>query len=253
MAGSELIQPLQRTGKQVQTASAFINPHYCTAEALTDLGRWFRQHPTEPKVYRNFLRPAIAHGVATAMHSLPVWLRYATTYKPDGVSTCEIAEAAWHMHPDRAACHFVARPLLEALEKGAMDVEHQRALKRFLTFAVLGGLLHTWVSTGINVRIERRTSVELAAYRAGDQIRPHQDLLPRRILAVNFYLDEAYQPGRGARLGYRNEEGNTFFVDPLFNTFSLIPIRSECYHWVEPFTGDGIGRYTVSIGMHSAE
>jgi len=253
MEGSELTQSLQETSKQRRIASAFINPDYCTDETLIDLGNWFRHRPTEPKVYRNFLRPDVANSVAAAMRTLPVWVRYATIILPGEVRSHELAEETWHTHPDRAACHFVARPLLDALETGAMDAEPQRSLQRFLTFAVLGGPLRTWISTGINVSIERRMSIELAAYRTGDEILPHQDLVSGRILAINFYLDKAYQHGMGARLSYRNEEGTEFFVDPLFNTFSLIPIRDNCYHWVEPFMGNGIGRYTVSIGVHCTE
>jgi len=229
----------------------FISAEHLTDEALADLGRWHSQRPWQPRVYRNFLIDDVARSVGAVLRSLPVWSRCATVYRGTQ-ETEEINEPDWADHPDRAACHFVARPLLDVFQPDAMDAASQTALKRFLSFAVIRGDLRTWISAGIGFPLEKRTSVELACYRDGDQIRPHQDLFPGRVLAVNFYLDESYKTGTGARLGFRNEAGDEFHVDPVFNTFSLIPIDSECEHWVEPFTGEGTGRHTVSIGEHQA-
>lgn len=226
-----------------------IDSRYLTEQALADLGTWFRGTPTRPMVLRNFLRPEIAEATAAAMGALPVWSRCCTVFA-DALSTADIPESEWAKHPDRVACHFVARPLLDALEPGAMSRAHQGALKRFITFAVISGQLRSWIGAGIGVPLEKRTSVELAAYGPADQIRPHQDLIPGRIVAVNFYLDPDYRLGTGARLGYRNELNQEFAVDPLFNSFSLIPIGPQCHHWVEPFQDDRRGRYTVSIGEH---
>ncbi|MFP8883827.1 hypothetical protein [Streptomyces mangrovi] len=215
------------------------------------LHTWFRGEPAEPLIFRDFLREDRARAVAAAIREFDVWSRCATTYHGTE-GHAEIAEAEWPDHPDRAARHFVARPLSRVLEPDVLSEERRTALEQFLAFAVVSGPLRAWLSVGAGVELEARTSVEFAAYQASDEIRPHQDLLPGRVMAVNFYLDETYTRGSGARLGYRNEEGEEFFVDPLFNTFSVIPIREKCWHWVEPFQGDGVGRYTVSIGQHRA-
>lgn len=229
----------------------FISAEYLTDDALAELGHWYSERPWRPRVYHNFLIDDVARSLAGVLRALPVWSRCATVYRGT-LETEEISEPDWADHPDRAACHFVGRPLLDVFQPGAMDTASQTALKRFLSFAVTRGDLRTWISAGIGFPLEKRTSVELACYSDGDQIMPHQDLFPDRVLAVNFYLDENYVPGTGARLGFRNEAGDEFHVDPIFNTFSLIPIDPACRHWVEPFTGEGTGRQTVSIGEHRA-
>jgi hypothetical protein len=235
-----------------QQARAYINPEHLGEGTLVRMRSWFEATPAEPMVFRNFLRPDFAARLAAALRDLPVWQRYCTIYQGT-LDTSAVPEAEWHQHPQRAACHNVARPLLDALEPGAMAEDHQRVLKTFLSFAVLNAPLREWIAAGIGFPLERRTSVELASYTPGDQIRRHQDLFPRRVLAVNFYLDEHYRTGQGAQLSYSNEAGEVFDIDPLFNTFSMIPIRENCHHWVTPYLGEGTGRYTVSIGEHRAE
>ncbi|WP_380282754.1 2OG-Fe(II) oxygenase family protein [Kitasatospora purpeofusca] len=204
---------------------------------MTDLGDWFRARPTEPKVYHDFLRADLARAMGEVMRELPVWERYSAVQR--------------HEDDPPTAGHFVARSLPACLDEGLLPPGHRKALGTFLSFAVMSGALQAWIQEGIGVRLDPgRSSLELASYRAGDHIEEHQDLLPGRILAVNFYLDETYRPGTGARLGYRNEDGREFFVDPLFNTFALIPILPKSFHWVEPYEEPAMGRFTVSIGQH---
>lgn len=232
--------------------ASFVNAEHFADSALRRMREWFAAVPAQPLVIRDFLRPDKAAQIAAVLRDLPVWERYCTVYEGT-LDSRGVPEEEWHDHPQRAACHNVARPLLDALEPGAMAAEHQGNLKAFLSFAVLDGTLRDWLGDGVGFALQRKTSIELASYTPGDQIREHQDLFPGRVMAVNFYLDEDYRVGEGSRLGYRNEAGETFYVDPLFNTFSVIPIRDECYHWVEPYKGQGTGRYTVSIGEHRAD
>lgn len=216
---------------------AAVSPEHLTPNALAELGDWFRARPTEPKVYRDFLREDLARAMGETMRALPVWERYSAVQR--------------HKDDPPTAGHFVARSLPDCLVDGRLQPEHRKALRVFLSFAVMSGALQTWIQEGIGVRLDpTRSSLELAAYRAGDHIEEHQDLLPGRILAVNFYLDETYRTGSGGRLGYRNENGRKFFVDPLFNTFALIPILPDSHHWVEPFQEPDMGRFTVSVGQH---
>ncbi|WNO67455.1 2OG-Fe(II) oxygenase [Streptomyces sp. AM2-3-1] len=235
--------------KNLRQFAKFVNPQH--VESMDKLSTWIRSEPAEPLVFRDFLIEDRARAVAKAMRGIDVWSRCATTYHGTQGSA-EIPESEWALNPHRAARHFVARPLARVLESGVLPDPGRKAVEQFLAFAVLVGPLRSWLSAGSGLELDGQATVEFACYSAGDEIRPHQDLLPGRVMAVNFYLDEAYEKGTGGRLGYRNETGEEFFVDPLFNTFSLIPVREECWHWVEPFRGEGVGRYTVSIGQNQS-
>ncbi|MFD9123325.1 2OG-Fe(II) oxygenase [Kitasatospora sp. NPDC059571] len=231
-------------------AAALIAPEHLTAQTLESVSTWLSEPSDRPMVFRNFLRQEAAEATAAAMRALPVWARHVTAYR-NLTETEAIDERDWPGHPERAACHFVAQPLTAALEPGAMAAEHQDSLRRFLSFAVITNRFRDWISLATGVPLNpKEASVELAAYGRGDQIRPHQDLFPNRVLGGNFYLDQDYRVGQGGRLGYRVDGGAETLVDPLFNTLSLFQIRADGYHWVEPFEPETIGRYTVSIGLH---
>ncbi|MEU8539742.1 2OG-Fe(II) oxygenase [Streptomyces sp. NPDC048717] len=240
-------------GEILTRASVFIAPEYVREETLDTVSQWMKSSSPEPMVFRNFLRPEAAAVTAAALRALPVWSRHVTAYYSQ-TETEIIDEADWADHPQRAACHYVAQPLTAALADGAMAAQHQTSLRRFLKFAVLTNGLRDWVSLGTGVRLSpKECSVEFAAYGRGDQIRPHQDLFPRRVLGGNLYLDEEHRSDTGGRLGFRLEGGEETMVEPAFNTFSLFPIRPDAHHWVEPFQRDTTGRYTVSFGLHRAE
>ncbi|WP_158574157.1 2OG-Fe(II) oxygenase [Streptomyces triticagri] len=230
-------------------ARRFVDERHLTGETWAAMGEWYTAEPGRPFILRDFLRPQWAEAMHTAMRDLPVWSRCATAYI-NARDSVEIPETDWADHPHRAARHFVARPLSEALQSERVAPEQRRTLEQFLAFAVLTNTLRDWIAAGVGFELEPRTSIELAAYSSGDRIRRHQDLFPGRVMAVNFYLDADYVPGSGGRLGFRNEAGHDELADPLFNTLSIIPVREECWHWVEPFEGTGTGRYTVSIGQH---
>lgn len=234
-------------------AAGFLNPAHLAPGAFLELREWLSASPSRPFVVRDFLEPGTARAMSAAMRALPVWTRCVTAFHSE-TETRDIPEAEWPKHPKRAACHYVARDLPRALADGAMDPAHQSVLRDFLTRAVLSDTLRTWITRGTGVPLNAKdTSLELASYGPGDQIRFHQDLLPHRVFAVNFYLDETHRPGSGGRLAYRNEEGTESTVEPLFNSFSIIQIRPDAWHRVEPYDGTGIGRFTVSVGLHRAE
>jgi hypothetical protein len=230
-------------------AAAFINPEHLTSAALDGIGDWMNSSPGTPLALRNFLTPATAESMGAAMRALPAWGRVVTAYR-NNAETFAIDERDWPQHPNRAACHFVAHPV-KALGPGVMAAGHQQALRRFLAFAITTDWLRDWIALATGAPLGSVKSAELAAYGPGDQITAHQDLYPGRIVGGNFYLDEAYQPGTGARLGYRVTDQGESFVDPVFNTLSLFAIRPDAWHWVEPYRGAGRGRYTVSIGFHT--
>lgn len=225
-----------------------INPEYRTTEFRHTLREWYVRTPGEPMLLRGFLREEFAERLDDMMRNLPNWGIHATA--ATGPNTTEdIAPEDWDDHPSAFARHLVAAPVEAALAPGAMSEVDTETLKTLLKFAVVGDTFRSWLSTGTEVDLARIMSLEIASYRKGDLIPLHQDLLPGRIMAVNLYMDRKYELGTGARLGYRNEDGDEIMTDPEFNSLSMIPIRQECWHWVEPFTGDGIGRYTVSMGQ----
>ena len=231
-------------------AAMLIAPEQLTDDAIRSVHEWLVGGGDQPLVIRNFLKHEAAAGVAASMQALPVWSRHVTAYL-SSTETEAVDEQDWLGHPERAACHYVAKPLTAALAEGAMAAEHQEHLRRFLAFVVTSNRFRDWVSLATREKLDpKNASVELAAYDRGDQIRPHQDLVPRRILGANFYLDPGYQVGQGGRLGYQIEGSAETLVDPLFNTLSLFRIRPDAYHWVEPFGPSAMGRYTVSIGLH---
>ncbi|MFG3284434.1 2OG-Fe(II) oxygenase [Streptomyces sp. NPDC048111] len=233
-------------------AAGFINPEHLTADTLGSLGDWLTRAPSRPFVLRDFVAPRTARAMGAALRALPVWTRCVTAFASD-TETEDIPESEWAGHPRRAACHYVARDLPGVLAEGAMESAHQAALRGFLGKALLTDTLRDWIAAGTGISLSsKETSLELACYGPGDQIRPHQDLVPRRVFAVNFYLDEAHRPDTGGRLVYRNEEDTEFAVEPLFNSFSMIQIRPDAWHRVEPYGGAGRGRFTVSVGLHRA-
>jgi Rps23 Pro-64 3,4-dihydroxylase Tpa1-like proline 4-hydroxylase len=237
----------------LRRASVLISPEHVSEGTLDSLSQWMNSDSPAPMVLKDFLRPEAAAATADALRALPVWSRHVTAYYSQ-TETEVIDEADWADHPQRAACHYVATPLTAALADGAMEVQHQTNLRRFLKFAVLTNGLRDWVSLGTGVRLSsKETSVEFAAYGLGDQIRPHQDLFPRRVLGGNLYLDKEHRSGTGGRLGFRLKGGEEEMIEPAFNTFSLFPIRPDAHHWVEPSQRETIGRYTVSFGLHEAD
>lgn len=251
MASDGVSMPGSQTRVNLEALqNSFINPAYLTAGPLADLRTWFGARPRQPKVFVDFLLPAVAEDLSAALKDVPVWSRCATIYR--GNNEPEVVDPiTWLRDPERAANHLVARPLVPCFEPGAWAPKHQSNLGRFLDFAILSGALHSWFVAGIGCVLDQRTSVELACYERGDEIRSHQDLVPGRFLAINFYLDDEYRTAADGRLGFQNEQGEVFHVAPLFNTMSVIPIDEDCFHWVESFEADRRGRYTISVGLHS--
>lgn len=245
------VQDARLPGSLVDRLRRYMNGSYLTKGKLEELHAWFRQTEATPMSLQDFLNPRFADAIDKAFRAVPAWTRHATVYRGRS-SVGDVQEADWDAHPDRAARHFVARQLLETLDDKHAAPSERKTLETFLAFAVGEGLFTSWLSAAVGVRL-RPASFELASYRHGDEIRPHQDLFPGRCLAVNFYVDAEYELGTGARLGFSNEGNQEFLVDPVFNSVSMIRVDERCKHWVEPYTGHGVGRYTLSIGEHALD
>jgi hypothetical protein len=212
------------------------------------LRNWYFDDRHRPLALQDFLKPELARSLAAALRAIPTWSRHAAIYGGRSTTT----EFWEEVDPglDLTATQFAVRDIAALFEEGAMDPGHQRTLEQFLLFSVISDALRDWLKAGTGLSLRRKTLMELAAYRASDGLGAHQDLFPGLVLAVNFYLDENYRPEQGGRLGFRNGHGTEFRVTPVFNSVSIFPLRDDCWHWVEPFTGDSVGRYTIAIGQH---
>ncbi|WNO67452.1 2OG-Fe(II) oxygenase [Streptomyces sp. AM2-3-1] len=230
-------------------ARRFINPTYLEPDARADLHEWYMQGKGGPRTLRNFLSAEFATALGDALRSLPYWVRYASVYEGD-VRTREVDEKSWEGHPDKAARHYLIRPMLSAIESPDVPEEHRKVLKQFLAFVVTGPYFLSWVSCVVGDSLEPRTSFEFTRYGTYDHITPHHDLIPGRVLAANFYLDDQYEDSRGGRLWFRDADGEDYATLPEFNSFTMIPIRDGCRHWVEPYTGSEPGRYTANLQIH---
>ncbi len=232
------------------TASRFLDARHLSPEAIERLRKWFAAGSGGPFTLRNFMVPDVARDLCTALRRFASWSRYATVY--DGhIRMVEIDPSEWPTHPDRAARQYLARPLVETLDSPSTSDADRLAFTRFLGFAVTGRYLLSWLSSIVGQPLEPRTSFEFACYGPGDMIAPHDDLLPGRILAANCYLDDTYLPLHGGQLCFRDEQRRDYQVDPEFNSFTLIPIRTGCVHWVQPYTGPALGRFTANFQVHT--
>jgi hypothetical protein len=236
---------------QLARARHFITPTHLTEPALAHVRRWYEASPSRPLQLQDFLLPGFAGKAASMLRDLPVWTRVCRVYVgPDQARY--VSEEEWQASDRKWARSWIGTPIDRALDEGVMPAAHRKTLEQFLAFSVLDGPLTTWLRTATGTALDRRGSIELAAYGKGDRIGEHQDRIERRAFAVNFYLDPDYTKGTGGRLGYRNEAGQTFHVEPDFNSVSIIPIQEQSVHWVEEFTEDRRGRLTISVGQNRA-
>jgi hypothetical protein len=237
-------------GKLVN-ASHFISAEHLTETAVGAIGRWYESSPSRPLHLQNFLLPGFAEKTASMLRDFPVWTRvcrvYAGPYEARYVS-----EEEWELSEEKWARSWIGTPIDRALDDGMMPAGHRKILEQFLAFSVLDGPLTAWLQSATGTALASRGTIELAAYGLGDRIGEHQDRIEQRAFAVNFYLDPSYVRGSGARLGYRNEAGENFYVDPDFNSLSVIPIQKQSVHWVEEFNQDRRGRLTISVGQNRA-
>ncbi|MER7952487.1 2OG-Fe(II) oxygenase family protein [Streptomyces sp. NPDC096079] len=230
-------------------AAPYVAPRYLTESTVERLRDWYHGDPVHPLQLRDFLRPEFATDLAAAMRAIPTWSRHAATYE-GRLGKTEFWDDEVDEQDDVTIAQFVVKDIHALLDEGAMDPGHQRTLQEFFVFSVLTDALRDWIGSGTGLVLRKHTTMELAAYRRSDALGAHQDLVPGRVLAVNFYLDEEYTPESGGRLAFRNGQDQEFFVEPVFNSVSLMPIREDCWHWVEPFTRDAVGRYTIAMGQH---
>lgn len=126
-----------------------------------------------------------------------------------------------------------------------------RSLRQFIAACVVGSELRDWLSDALAVKVGDRSSFELVRYRPGDQIQPHQDLIPGRVFAVLWYVDPDTARGEGSDLRVTGPGGESWLVEPVFNRLVVIPIRTDYWHEVTERTSQRTGRQTASVGIYA--
>ncbi|MEU6522674.1 2OG-Fe(II) oxygenase [Streptomyces sp. NPDC046924] len=236
----------------VSAAARYIAPSHLTGAAFDSVSDWYRAEHATPLHLTDFLMPELATRLAAALRAVPTWARHASLIEK-GQEPTEYWGAEADTATDVTASQFRVPDIHALFSDGVLPPEHRRTLEEFFVFTVLSDAFRDWLKAGTGLELRKRTAMELAAYRNSDGLGDHQDLMPGRVFAVNFYLDDGYRPEHGGRLGYRNGKGEEFHAVPLFNSLSVIPIRDDCWHWVEPFTSDSVGRYTIAMAQHLEE
>lgn len=246
---TRLSAPAAPVSQALAGAAPYLSPRYLTESTVELLRDWYHGDEPRPLHLTDFLRPEFARDVGAAMRAIPNWSRHSAKYEGAQGKT-EFWDEEVAEQDDITISQFVVRDIHSLLDEGAMAPAHQRALQDFFVFSVLSDGLRDWIAAGTGLALRKRTFMDLAAYRRSDGLGAHQDLVPGRVLAINFYFDEDYEPAAGGRLGFRDGEGHEFHIEPIFNSVSMIPIREDCWHWVEPFAQDTVGRYTIAVGQH---
>ena len=215
------------------------------ATTTAALDQWLWGSCTGPLVLDGFLDRDLARRCEGEVRSLQRWERQCRAYVGNA-DPVDLDEADWATHPDRAALHDYYPGLADELTDSST-----RGLQRFIGGCVTGRRLKDWLSARLGIAIGDRASFELVRYREGDQIRPHQDLIAGRMLAVLWYIDSSIQPGEGSALVVDHADGRTWVVEPTFNRIVIVPIRTDLRHQVMRRTSDRIGRYTASVGIYA--
>ena len=242
-------ETLQQPAAVAAAAAQYIAPRHLTGVAFTAVRDWYHAEHASPLHLTDFLVPHLAARLSAALRAVPTWARHSSLIETD-----QEPMEYWGEEADTAAgvtaTQFRVPDIHALFAEGTLATPHRQALEDFFVFTVLSDTFRDWLKEGTGLVLRKRTAMELAAYRNSDGLGDHQDLMPGRVFSVNLYLDDTYRPEHGGRLGYRNGAWEEFHVVPRFNSVSVIPIREDCWHWVEPFSGDGVGRYTIAMAQH---
>jgi Rps23 Pro-64 3,4-dihydroxylase Tpa1-like proline 4-hydroxylase len=125
--------------------------------------------------------------------------------------------------------------------------------ENFLVFTIFGPVFRSWLSTVLGRSLDPLAALEIARYQEGDFIVPHSDFIDSKVLGVNIYLDKDWNAKKGGCLNFINGAGQTYALEPRYNSLSLIPIAHDCFHSVAPWKSTRPGRYTVSLGYRLPE
>lgn len=230
----------------------WINEPYLSESAISSVRQSFRARPRRPVILKNFLVPHKAQYLATAFEQISAW-EHAHSVLDENDQLITIDRSEWEMLPEakRWSRQGIAAPLSRLLNDD--DAPASRAtLRHFALFTITTPALRSWLASVIGVELDQQVTCELVRYGPGDFITAHADTHDPRIIGVNFYLGALWKPEDGGQLGYRNENGEVFSLDPEFNSLSIIPIHQHCVHWVSEWRSSSPGRYTFCLSFRPA-
>jgi 2OG-Fe(II) oxygenase superfamily len=229
----------------------WMDSRYLQAPMLAELRERFAARPHQPLLLTSFLTPDRAAGLAVALQSLRGWERVHAVLDEDD-RLRELPADEWRRRPaqERWSAQELARPVTQLVEdEKRLDKRGREELAALFGFVIIGPAFRTWLGQVVGTPLGHRVSCELVRYRRGDFIARHTDTHDTRIVGLNLYLDQSYQPADGGQLGYANERRDEFSVEPAFNSLSLIPIDPKCCHWVAPWKANRPGRETISMSF----
>jgi hypothetical protein len=229
-------------------ATDFVSSEYLHAGKLDELRRWYAAPSPTPLKLPGFLRPEVAEELGRVLASLPNWSHYEGIYDGPNLKT-ELFDDEIPDGLRGTASHRMVRDIPELLTGSRLNDADRLVLERFFTFALFSPAFQTWLKSFTELALRRVATLEFAAYQDSDGIGEHQDLVPGRVLSICFYLDRDYQESQGGNLGFRNGAGERHAMTPSFNSMSIIPIREDCWHWVEPFHAEKTGRFTIAMAQ----
>jgi 2OG-Fe(II) oxygenase superfamily len=232
----------------------WINQPYLSESAISSIRESFQARPRRPLILKNFLTPHKAECLAKSFEQIGSWTQTHSVLN-ENKQLITIDSSEWEMLPveERWSRQEIAAPLSQLLkDDGALDPTVRVTILHFVLFTITSPALRSWLASVVDVELDQRVSCELVRYGQGDFITEHSDTHDTRIIGVNFYLGESWKSDDGGRLGYRNERGQVFMVDPEFNSLSIIPIHHGCSHWVTPWKSSLLGRYTFCLSFRPA-
>jgi hypothetical protein len=232
----------------------WINQPYLSESAICGIRESFQARPRRPLVLKNFLVPDKAERLAKSFEQIRSWERaHAVLDEQKQLTT--IDEMEWERRPveERWSRQEMAAPLSQLLkDESELEPAPRTTILHFVLFTITSPALRSWLAGVVNVELDQHVTCEIVRYGQGDFITEHSDTHDARIIGVNFYLGGSWKPDDGGRLGYRNERGQVFTVDPEFNSLSIIPIHRDCVHWVSPWRSHLPGRYTFCLSFRPA-
>lgn len=229
----------------------FLSDSYTTEDGIRAVRDSVGGGVRKPVQLHEFLKPDIAEQLHRLLSASDVWERVAYAYDGD-TSQVEIPVDAWDAHATPMSRQWLLRDVGRLLADRSAHVDDVALFKNFLTFAVLGGGLRSWVAAVLEKPLRTQGSLELAAYGHGDEIRPHHDLVGSKIATLNIYLDPDYDISDGGTTTLEPFGRDQSTIAPLYNSASIIPIEEGLYHWVSPWRAERRGRYTINMGQDLA-
>ncbi len=230
---------------------SWIRDQYLRKPYISSLQDQYNQLPSKPIFIKNFMSDNHFHELQQCILNIPNYCRdYSIITENDEVMS--VSKDKWEssQKSHRWNKQDIVKPLGDLLKPGIFSLEKDtRLFQDFVKFAILGDELSLWLSEIVGRTLNKKVSCEIVRYHKGDYIVEHKDTHDNRVIGINFYIGPDWEKDYGGELGFKNEQGSEFFVSPLPNSLSIIPISHSCSHWVKPWLSNSPGRHTISMSF----